>query len=93
MYAAVKKATSPIIKITDITNKLADGELDVNIDVHSNDEIGILAESIKSLTIRLKSYISYIDESVEMLDEMADGKLHMEFKNDYEGEFAKLKEA
>jgi len=93
LYAAVKKATSPIIKITDITNKLADGELDVNIDVHSNDEIGILAESIKSLTIRLKSYISYIDESVEMLDEMADGKLHMEFKNDYEGEFAKLKEA
>jgi len=93
LYAAVKRVTRPIRKITDITNKLADGELDVNIDVKSNDEIGILAESIKSVTIRLKSYISYIEESVEVLYKMAGGILDMEFKNDYEGEFAKLKEA
>ena len=93
ILAVVRRVTKPIRKITDITNKLAAGELDVNIDVHSNDEIGILAESIKSLTVRLKSYISYIEESVNVLDEMADGKLDMEFKNDHEGEFAKLKES
>ena len=93
ILAVVRRVTKPIRKITEITNKLAAGELDVNIDVHSNDEIGELAESIKSLTIRLKEYIVYIGENVEVLDKMADGNLDMVFKNDYEGEFAKLKEA
>lgn len=93
IFAVVRRVTRPIRKITDITNKLAAGELDVNIDINSNDEIGILAKSIKSLTVRLKSYIVYIEESVRVLDEMAEGNLNVELKNDHEGEFAKLKVA
>ncbi len=89
----IRKMTRPIKNITDITNKLAKGELDVNIDVNSNDEIGELAKSIKSLTVRLKSYIIYIDESVKVLNDMAEGNLVMELENDYAGEFAKLKNA
>lgn len=89
----VKRIARPIKNITDITNKLAEGELDVNIDVQSNDEIGELAKSIESLTIRLKTYIIYIEESVEVLDNMAKGNLNMKLKHDYEGEFAKLNKA
>ncbi|MGB4440054.1 MAG: hypothetical protein WBJ13_12720 [Sedimentibacter sp.] len=37
------------------------GELDVEMDIKSNDEIG--AKSINSLTKRLKTYIVYINES------------------------------
>lgn len=87
----IRKMTKPIKSITDITNKLAEGELDVNIDIKSNDEIGALAKSIESLTIRLKSYIVYIDESVKVLNELANGNLDMNLKNDYDGEFARLK--
>lgn len=93
IFTVVKKETKPIEKITEITNKLAKGELNVNIDVRSNDEIGELAKSIESLTVRLKSYISYIDESVKVLDEAANGNLSIELKNEYDGEFAKLKNA
>ena len=90
---AIRKMTKPVKNITDITNKLAKGELDVDIDIKSQDEIGVLAESIKSLTVRLKSYINYINESVDVLNDMADGNLAMDLKYDYDGEFAKLKQS
>jgi len=93
MFAIIGVITKPIKKITEITNKLADGELDVDIDIKSNDEIGALSKSISSLTERLKSYIVYIDESVSVLDEFAEGNLVMNLKNDYAGEFAKLEDA
>jgi methyl-accepting chemotaxis protein len=93
MYILIGIETNPIKKIIGITNKLANGELNVNIDIKSNDEIGELAKSIESLTKRLKSYIIYIEESVDVLDEIANGKLNIDLKNDYDGEFAKLKNA
>jgi len=91
MFVILGIVTKPIKNITDITNKLAAGELDVDINVNSNDEIGDLAKSIGSLTTRLKSYIDYISESVNVLDELAEGNLVMELNNDYTGEFVKLK--
>lgn len=87
----IRRITKPIKKLTEITNKLALGELDVDIDVKSNDEIGELAASVKSLTSRLKSYITYINESVDVLNELADGNLAINLENEYTGEFAKLK--
>jgi len=93
MFVILGIVTKPIKMVTEITNKLAEGELDVSIAVKSRDEIGALAKSIESLTMRLKSYISYIDESVNVLDEFAEGNLTIELKYDYAGEFAKLKNA
>ena len=93
MYIIIGIVTKPIKKITSITNKLAEGELDADIDVRSNDEIGELALSIDSLTKRLKTYIIYINESVSVLDEFAKGNLIAELKQDYDGEFSKLKVA
>ena len=93
MFVILGVVTKPIKNITDITNKLASGELNVDINVNSNDEIGVLAESIGKLTARLKTYIDYINESVNVLDELADGNLVVELNNDYTGEFAKLKQS
>ncbi|MDF2675948.1 MAG: methyl-accepting chemotaxis protein [Bacillota bacterium] len=91
MNIIVGIVTKPIKKITVVTNKLALGELDSEIDISSNDEIGELAKSIESLTKRLNSYIIYINESVSVLDGFAQGNLNMNLVNDYEGEFNKLK--
>lgn len=93
MYIIIGIVMKPIKKITLITNKLANGELNVDIDIKSNDEIGELGKTINSLTQRLKSYILYIDESVSILDEFAKGNLVVKLQNDYDGEFAKLKYA
>jgi methyl-accepting chemotaxis protein len=89
----IKKMTKPIKYITDVTNKLAEGELDVDINIKSNDEIGVLATSIGSLTDRLKTYITYINESVDVLNDVAEGNLAVNLENEYQGEFTKLKDA
>ena len=93
IFLLIRRLTKPIKKITNITNKLSSGELDVDIDVNSDDEIGELAKSIESLTKRLKLYITYIGESESVLNELSKGNLAIELHNDYDGEFAKLKNA
>ena len=45
------------------------------------------------LTLRLKEYIAYIDETSEVLAQIANGKLSIDLKNDYVGEFHKIKTA
>ena len=82
-----------LAKLTKGAKKLADGELDVEITVDSNDEIGMLAEHIQNIVSRLKEYIIYIDEIAKILGEIGQGKLAFELKHDYNGDFAKVKKA
>ena len=67
--------------------------MDVQLDITSEDEIGELGESIGKTVSRLKEYITYIDETAEVLAQIADGKLCITLKNDYVGEFQKIKTA
>lgn len=87
------KLTKPILELNETAMKLAAGDLDVEVVVNSDNEIGELGESIKATVRRLKEYITYIDEMSAVLKEIADGKLVVELKNDYVGEFEKLKDA
>ena len=48
-------------------------------------------EAIDKTVIRLKDYIKYIDEIAEVLDEIAKGNLLFTLKQDYAGEFGKIK--
>ncbi len=85
--------TLPLKKLTTATQQLAAGDLDVNIDVKSNDEVGILAQSLHDLTARLKEYINYINEVTYTLDKMSNGELKISLVQSYDGEFSKIKEA
>lgn len=81
----------PIHQLHDVANCIANGELDVEVAVDSDDEIGAVAEAIDKTVIRLKDYIKYIDEIAEVLDEIAKGNLLFTLKQDYAGEFGKIK--
>lgn len=85
--------TKPILALNHTAQQLAAGNLDVHLDITSNDEIGELGESIAKTVNRLKEYIAYIDETAEVLAQIADGKLHITLKYDYVGEFQKIKTA
>ena len=85
--------TKPILALNHTAQQLADGDLDVQLDITSEDEIGELGESIGKTVSRLKEYITYIDETAEVLAQIADGKLCITLKNDYVGEFQKIKTA
>lgn len=81
----------PIHQLHDVANRIAGGELDVEVTVDSDDEIGAVAEAIDKTVIRLKDYIKYIDEIADVLGEIAQGNLLFTLQQDYAGEFGKIK--
>ncbi len=85
--------TKPILELNKIAQQLADGDLDVHLQIESEDEIGELGDSIGKTVSRLKEYIVYIDETAEVLAEISNGHLNISLKNDYVGEFQKIKDA
>lgn len=93
MRKTAKKITKPILELNETAQKLAAGNLDVNLQMTSNDEIGELGRSFNETVKRLKEYMAYIDEITDVLSNLADGQLKIELKNDYIGEFQKVKQA
>lgn len=84
---------APLKKLTAITDEIASGNLNIDVDIHSEDEIGHLANSMKGLTARLVTYIDYIQEISYTLDEFGRGNLNIDLHLDYDGEFAAIKES
>ncbi len=93
MSLSIKKMIIPLKNLTDITDQLAKGNLDIDINVNSRDEIGLLAASMNTLVKRLKSHINYINEISELLGEIGKGNLNLNFIQAYDGEFEIIKEA
>jgi len=93
MRKAAVKIVKPLGELNDTAMKLAEGNLDVSINVQSEDEVGELGRSIEKTVTRLKEYIDYIDEISEVLGQMANGRLSVQLKYAYVGEFQKVKEA
>ena len=85
--------TKPIIGLNTVAQDLAQGNLDVEMDIQSDNEIGELAESIQKTVDRLKEYINYIDEIAFVLNRLGEGKLKFSLKYEYAGEFGKVKDA
>ncbi len=98
VISAVVAAMSLVIvksikKLNVVVGRIADGELDVEANVSTKDEVGALAENVNGIVSRLKNYILYIDEITEVLKEIGDGNFVFTLNQDYAGEFAKVKEA
>ncbi len=87
------KLTKPILELNNTAQRLAAGDLDVDLHIASEDEIGELGDSIQKTVHRLKEYIVYINETSDVLSQIADGKLCISLQNEYAGEFQKIKTA
>lgn len=81
----------PLKELKTVAGKIAEGDLDVALDINSEDEVGAVADAISKTVDRLKDYIKYIDEITLVLGEVAAGNLRFELKQDYVGEFQKVK--
>ncbi len=90
---SARNLTKPILELNHTAQQLADGNLDVQLVITSEDEIGALGNSFQKTVSRLKEYIAYIDETAEVLSRIADGKLSIDLQHDYAGEFRKIKTA
>lgn len=85
--------TRPMKRLNDVVGRLADGELDVEVDVDSRDEVGAVGASVSRIVDRLKEYILYINEITDVLGQIGKGDLVFTLQHEYVGEFAKVKAA
>jgi len=81
--------------ITNISKQIAQGELSIQIDKTkiTRDEIGQLCNATGQILMQLNSYVSYINEITQVLDTIASGDMRITLNNDYNGEFASIKDA
>ena len=86
----VKKILAPIETIKDSSIQLSEGKLDFEIDIHSQNELGQLAESLNSAVKTLKLYITDISD---VLDDMAGGDLSRQSSITYIGDFVQIQTA
>jgi len=82
VYIYSKKITEPIIKLTDISKKIMDGDLAVRANIKTNDEIEYFAttfnkmldnigdknKKLKEESVRLKILLSFINEGLILID-------------------------
>ena len=62
IFLYAKSFVRSLKQLASASQQLAEGQLDVEINVKSNDEIGELAHDTQAIVDRLKEYIAYIDE-------------------------------
>lgn len=90
VFSIVKNLTHPILEIENAVQGMAKGDMSAEVTYKSNDELGSLAENLRTVLSTLSSYIRHI---CDRLDSLADGDLTVEMDMDYLGEFASIKES
>ena len=86
----VRRILVPIKDINESSRELAQGKLDFQIDVKSEDELGQLAGALNTSVKNLKLYISDISS---VLDGIAQGDLGKESSITYIGDFVQIQTA
>lgn len=86
----IKKVTTPLQVITDKVVEFSKGNLSVDIDISPDNEIGILADCVKTTIHNLKSIIRNISY---LLTEIAGGNLRLSVEGEYIGDFMPIQEA
>lgn len=83
-----------ILYITNISKRIASGELALTIDksTFTQDETGQLSQAMGMILERLGIYSAYISEISRVLDTIKDGDLRVSLNQEYEGEFSSVKE-
>ena len=68
-FYLAKSITIPIMELADGTRRVADGDLQVHIDLTANDEIGILVNSFNKMTRDLRTGREQLELSADMLSQ------------------------
>ncbi|WP_352399200.1 methyl-accepting chemotaxis protein [Anaerotignum sp.] len=93
IYIAARNIVKPLRQLANVSDKIAEGDLDVELNIKTRDETSLVANSFNKTVVRLKGYIAYIEEISELLKRIGTGNLQLDFKQNYDGEFAIIKEA
>lgn len=82
--------SNPATQMAEAAKQLAEGNLNVEIESETRDEIGMLASSLKST---VEAWRNYINEIKRMMNEMASGNFNIEITAEFKGDFNEIKES
>ena len=89
-YATAYDLVRPIEKVQEGTAKLAKGELDVHIDVHSRNELGEMANDLNDAIAKIREYIGVIEYGLE---EVGNGNFAVRPTIEFQGDFIRIKDS
>lgn len=82
--------TKPIDKVADAIEKMSDGDLNVDLEIKRQDEVGMISEKINMM---VKQYRNIIHDISNFLEEISHGNLTVQSDYDYTGEFQQIRAA
>ena len=83
----VKSIVDPLREIEDAATELSQGNLHTEVSCQSEDEIGTLAEALRSSFYHLSSYVEDIDRAMK---EFSQGNFDVKANVDYRGDFCNI---
>ncbi len=85
-----KSINNPLEKIEMAAESMAKGNLKIDIEYYSKDEVGKLAEKYRQMSKTLSAYIKDIDR---VMEEMEKGNFAIELPNNFIGDFVKIQKS
>lgn len=67
----------PVTKVTDVIQKVADGDLSQNIEVKGNDEISQMGAHIQNFLVQMRKTMSGISETAQWLERQSESNDHV----------------
>lgn len=86
----IKIIVEPLNHIEDATNQISQGKLHLNIDYSSENEIGQVAQSLRTSIEKISAYIEDIDSTMSL---MANGCFNFDFRNEFIGDFNNIEKS
>ena len=86
----IKSIVNPILTITEASKNLSEGRLDFEIPYTSDNEIGVLSNTLNFSVKELEKYVNEIKNTMEM---MAAGHLNVSTECEFRGEFQEIQHA
>ncbi len=80
----IERSLAPIKLITDEVTKLEAGDLNIHIDIESEDELGRLSQAFNHISATISNYVKDISEQ---LSQMADNNMDITITQNYIGDF------
>ncbi len=87
VVSSLKKMLSPIQEIVIAAEEISEGNLNVDIGVHTEDEIGLLASTFGKTAEYLQNMI---DEISNTLEQIANNNLDIAIQKEYKGDFVRI---
>ncbi len=78
IYVVVRQSIRPLLNLTEVARRIADGNLDETIQTESHDEIGTLAEAFNTMTnVIVKNLKGEIDRSNRLINTIKDAIIQL----------------